>query len=231
VENSRPFQKLHVQCVIGARRMTPTIHQSSARAARLRLLELSRQVAVDFQPDADFDESRRCPGHRFVPFMGQYHSPSLAYRGDLWIQEIKTIAFVYGPGSRFPVSARLTGIVLPPRHSHDDAAAWLAEILARVHPRSRANPSWKTSQKDRRIVGGARRGRCRSIRSIDCENAGIPLRVPPFAKAVPFLLSLPKTLPRPGRSDAILTRTYLPLDRRFSHRPDLPSLPKGRSCK
>jgi hypothetical protein len=45
-------------------RVTPTIHQSSAGVARPRLSEFSRQVAVDFQPNADFDEGGRCPGHR-----------------------------------------------------------------------------------------------------------------------------------------------------------------------
>jgi hypothetical protein len=118
-DTSRPFQKLLNHRVIGACRMTPTIHQSSAPIAQPRLLELSRQVAVDFQPDADFDERRRCPGHGFLPFLGQYHIRSSAYPGGVWIQEIKIIAFVYDPGSRFhpDLSARPTGIVLPCQHA------------------------------------------------------------------------------------------------------------------
>jgi hypothetical protein len=102
VEDSRPF--LPNQCVMGACRMTPTIRQSSARVARPRLLELSRQVAVDFQPDADFDEHRRCPGHGFLPFMSQYQSRSSAYPGKRRIQEIKIIAFVYGPALGSPAT-------------------------------------------------------------------------------------------------------------------------------
>jgi hypothetical protein len=29
-------------------------------------LELGRQIAVDLEPDADFNQHWRCPGHRFV---------------------------------------------------------------------------------------------------------------------------------------------------------------------
>jgi hypothetical protein len=106
------------------RAMTPTVDQSSAPVAQPWLLELSRQVAVDFQPDADFDERRRCPGHGFLPFLGQYRSQRSAYPGGLRIQEIKIIAFIYDPGSgchRDP-STRPTGIALPSQHAdpHDD---------------------------------------------------------------------------------------------------------------
>jgi hypothetical protein len=119
VAASRPFQKLLDQCVIGACHMTPTVYQSSASTARPRLLELSRQVTVDFQPDADFDERRGCPGHGILPFLGQYPSRWSAYPGGVQIQEIKIIAFVYGPGSGFhpDPSARPTGIVLPHQHA------------------------------------------------------------------------------------------------------------------
>jgi hypothetical protein len=123
---SRPFQKLLYQCVIGARHMTPTVYQSSAPVARPRLSELSRQVAVDFQSDADFDERRRCPGHGFVPFLGQYRSQWSAYPGGPRIQEIKIIAFVYDPGSGChpDPSGRPTGTALPSQHAdpHDDPA-------------------------------------------------------------------------------------------------------------
>jgi hypothetical protein len=189
VDHSRPFQKLPIQCVTSACRMTPTIHQSSARVARPRQSELSRQVAVDFQPDADFDESRRCPGHRFLPFLGQYHhSPSSAYPGGLRIQEIKTIAFVYDPGSRLPASAQPIGIALPRRHPHPhDHAAWLAETLVRPCPP--ANPLRETSQRDRRIASDPRRGACRSIISIDGENAGNPLWVLEGRRSCPFHFS------------------------------------------
>jgi len=113
-----PFQKMLNQCVTGACRITPTIGQSSARIA-VRQSELSRQVAVDFQPDADFDERGGCPGHGFVPFLGHYHRRFSAYPGGLQIQEIKTIAFVYGPASPFhaDVSARLARIPLPRRQA------------------------------------------------------------------------------------------------------------------
>ena len=113
--------------------MTPTIRQSSARVARPRLLELSRQVAVDFQPDADFDERRRCPGHGFRPFMGQYHRRSSAYPGNRRIQEIKIIAFVYGPVLGSPATYRPARIVVPHALPRDDATRLAADL-----PRVRA---------------------------------------------------------------------------------------------
>jgi hypothetical protein len=169
VEDSRPF--LPNQCLMGACRMTPTIRQSSARVARPRLLELSRQVAVDFQPDADFDERRRCPGHGFLPFMGQYLSRLSAYPGKRRIQEIRIIAFVYGPARGSPANP-------PPRPAwthalpRDDATR-LAADLREGSFRSFANRAWETSRRQKGTPGPHNGPVC-SITSINCQNAPKP---------------------------------------------------------
>jgi hypothetical protein len=133
--------------------MTPTIQQSSAPIARPRLLELSRQVTVDFQPDADFDERRRCPSHGFLPFVGQYYGRSSAYPGSLRIQEIKIIAFVYDPGSRFHpnLSARAVSVRWPPGHAspHDDAAAGSRSTSTGFTPVGRPIHPWEASSSRR----------------------------------------------------------------------------------
>jgi hypothetical protein len=221
VDTSRPFQKLLNQRVIGTCHMTPTIHQSSAPIARPRLSELSRQVAVDFQPDADFDERRRCPGHRLLPFVGQYHSRSSAYRGGVRIQEIKIIAFVYDPGSRFhpDLSGRPTGIVLPRQHAaaHDDPAGARGESSSEFAPLAqpihcRRHPP--TEGTARRRVSSAGKAPF----SLRLSNAGLPRGSPterghapfPFRQGHPQLLAcLPKALFRRGRS--ILSRRELTL--------------------
>ena len=41
--------------------------QPHAMEQRRLRSELGRQVTVDLQADADFDESRRCPGHDSIP--------------------------------------------------------------------------------------------------------------------------------------------------------------------
>jgi hypothetical protein len=241
VETSRPFQKLLNHCVFGACRMTPTIDQSSAPIARPRLLELSRQVAVDFQPDADFDERRRCPSHGFLPFLRQYHSRSSAYLGRLGIQEIKIIAFVYDPGSRFPpnLSAHPPGIALPAQHAdpHDYPAGSRGALQAS-----------SLLSLGRSIVGNLPRPmgspQCQRRRqgplTLRLSNAAIPRGGPtqrahtplPFRQGHPRLPAcLPRALFRRGRSNTNLTRTHPCARSAFlaSARPSKPA--KGRSCK
>jgi hypothetical protein len=242
VDTSRPFQKLLNQRVIGTCHMTPTIHQSSAPIARPRLSELSRQVAVDFQPDADFDERRRCPGHRLLPFVGQYHSRSSAYRGGVRIQEIKIIAFVYDPGSRFhpDLSGRPTGIVLPRQHAapHDDPAGARGESSSEFAPLAQPIHCGKhppTEGTARRRVSSAGRRPSRSVFQTPdslvgrLRNEVMPLS--PFAKAIPnfspvfqrhcFDAAAPYS---PDANSPCTRSAFL-----TSARP--PKLAKGRSCK
>jgi hypothetical protein len=50
----------------------PADGRPSAGAASQRIFrgsELSRQIAVDLESDADFDKHRRCPGHGFLRFL------------------------------------------------------------------------------------------------------------------------------------------------------------------
>jgi len=219
--------------------MTPTVHQLSAPIARPRLLELSRQIAVDFQPDADFDERGRCPGHGFLPFVGQYHSRTSTYPGRRRIQEIKIIAFVYNPSSRFhaDLSARPTGIALPPRHAHSYDQA----------PRARGDrragsllPPCKS------IVGNVPQPkgpphcqRCRQAplwfhRVYQLSKRGNPSWGANAKRSCPFHLS-----PRPSPTSCLSTRPhqrYLEADSPSARSAFLtsawPSRPaKGRSCK
>jgi hypothetical protein len=224
VDDSRPFQKLPNQCVMGVCRTTPTIRQSSARVAPPRLLELSRQVAVDFQPDADFDERRRCPGHGFLPFMDQYHRRSSAYPGSRRIQEIKIIAFVYGTALGLPATYRptpsesLCRMPFPVMRPHGSP-----QIFERVrsgrppiergkHPAAKGN-AW-SPQRPRSLDHGCHVCQLskRPETLLGCLRKEV-MPPSPFAKAIPNFCR-PAML-RFGRRDAISTRIHLLLDRRF----------------
>jgi hypothetical protein len=195
--------------------MTPTLDRASARVARPRLLELSRQVAVDFQPDADFDERRRCPGHGLLPFMDQYRSRSSPYPGSRWIQEIKIIAFFYGPALQSPATDRPA----PPR------SLCRMPFPVTTPPGSRRcssvdrsgppHPSWESSHplSPKRPDPSIMPVNCPTPASlIGClrkeHHAAFTFREghPQFPVGLAMLRRRP---------NAISTRTHLPLDRRF----------------
>jgi len=155
--------------------MTPTIHRPSARA--VRLLELGRQIAVDFQPDADFDECRRCPGHRDLPSLGQCRRQTSPYPAGPRIQEIRTIAFVYGRGLRLRAnrSACPAGIASLRTHAFlHDRTTWLAD--GSLQPLCRRLEAF-AGPKRRPIENCARTSAYRADTRIDRQYPGISLEV------------------------------------------------------
>src|SRR5262249_15421614 len=75
--------------------------------------ELCRQVAVDFESDADFHECRSCPVHSCL----QFHNNQQPTLGDVWWQE--------GGGAAF-----LASLVLAPWLGVGAPVRWLVGPLA-----------------------------------------------------------------------------------------------------